>query len=159
MTTQAQQRKELLQAAIDSGRLEIIAIERDEVTAANTLGDLASEHINGYTETANMRKEKYHSLARRKLRKLANLLGLTAKDYRLDTNKGGPAVCGETTLHTDSLYIQVSQSCMGPGHEILFRRCNGRGDYCGDVNHFAPARRLDDVADFFDGLRRAGVLR
>lgn len=151
-------RKQVLQAAIDSGRMEIIAIEADEVSRANTLGDLASEHIDAYSEAGAARKKKYHSIARRKLRKLANLLGLTAKDYRLDTNRGGIAVCGETTLHTDTLYVQVSQSCMGRGNEILFRKCNGRKDYGGARNHFAPAHRLDDVADFRDGLKRAGVL-
>lgn len=158
MTTQAQQRKQLLQAAIDSGRLEIVAIEADEVAAANTLGDLAAERIDAYSEAGHARKEKYHSIARRKLRRLANQLGLTAKDYRLSTNRGGIAVCGETTLHTDTLYIQVSQSCLGKGHEIMFRNVTSRTDYTGDHNRFAPARRLDDVADFLDGLRRAGVI-
>ena len=158
MTTQAQQRKQILRAAIDSGRLEILHIEHDEVSAANTLHDLARERIQGYTETQHARKQKYHSLARRKLRKLANLMGLTAKDYRLSTNKAGPAVCGETTLHTDKLYIQVSQSSVGRGMDILYRRCNGRKDYTGAGNRFAPAKRLDDVIDFYDTLRAARLV-
>lgn len=157
MTTQAQQRKQLLKAAIDSGRAEIVAIERDEVAAANTLADLAAERIDGYTDAGHARKEKYHSIARRKLRRLANEMGLTAKDYRLDTNRGGIAVCGETTLHTDTLYIQISQHIFGRGSDIMFRRCNGRKDYCGRENNFVPARRLDDVADFLDTLRRLGM--
>ena len=157
MTTM-NERKRILAAAIESDRLEIIAISNEQVQTANTLGDLSSERISAYDVAGNHRKEKYHSMARRKLRKLANLMGLTAKDYRLSTNKGGIAVCGETTLHTDTLYVQVSQSCMGKGHEILFRNCDGRKDYSGKRNHFAPAHRLDDVADFRDGLQRAGVL-
>jgi hypothetical protein len=151
-------RRAILESQIEAGRLEIIELDQDEVNRANTLGDLAARHIDAYSNTGAARKEKYHSLARRKLRKVANLLGLTAKDYRLSTNRGGIAVCGETTLHMDKLYIQVSQSAIGPGREILFRNCDGRTDYCGKQNHFVPARRLDDVADFLDSLRRAGVI-
>jgi hypothetical protein len=151
-------RRQQLEALIESGHAEIIAIDGDNVKRANTLGDLASERITAYDAAGEARKAKYHSMARRKLGKLANLLGLTAKDYRLDTNYGGIAGCGETTLHTESLYVQVSQSCLGKGHEILFRKCSDRGDYFGGTNHFAPAHRLDDVADFRDGLQRAGVL-
>lgn len=151
-------RKQELRENMALCHAEVIAIEADEVKRANTLSDLAAERIDGYTEAGAARKKKYHSLARRKLRKLANELGLTSKDYRLGTNTAGPAVCGETTLHTDSLYIQVSQSCLGKGYEILFRKCDGRTDYSGGTNHFAPAHRLDDVADFRDGLRRAGLI-
>lgn len=152
------QRKNALRDTMAAAVAEMAAIEADEVARANTLGDLAAAQINGYTDTAAARKAKYHSLARRKLRRLANLLGLASKDYRLSTNAAGPAVCGETTLHTDALYIQVSQSALGSGHEILFRRCKGRDDYSGAQNYFAPARRLDDVADFYDGLQRAGLI-
>ena len=151
-------RRAILENMIASGQMEIIEIDADEVSRANTLGDLAGQRIDAYSNVGAARKEKYHSLARRKLRKLANLIGLTAKDYDLRTNKGGIAVCGETTLHMDDLYIQVSQSALGRGHEILFRKCKGRKDYTGHHNHFAPAHRLDDVADFLDGLRRAGVI-
>jgi hypothetical protein len=151
-------RRAILENQIEAGRLEIIELDQDEVNRANTLGDLASKHIDAYSNTGAARKEKYHSLARRKLRKVANLLGLTAKDYRLSTNRGGIAVCGETTLHTDKFYIQVSQSAIGPGTEILYRKCNGRTDYSGGFNSFAPARRLDDVADFLDSMRRVGII-
>lgn len=151
-------RRAIIENMIEAGRLEIVEIDADDLKRANTLADLAGKHIDAYSNTGHARKEKYHSLARRKLRKLANLLGLTAKDYRLSTNKGGIAVCGETTLHTDSLYVQVSQSAFGRGQEIMFRKCDGRKDYCGGFNHFTSAGRLDDVADFADGLRRAGVI-
>lgn len=151
-------RRAMLEQMIEAGKLEIVEIDTDDVMKANTLADLAKKQINAYTNAGNARKNKYHSIARRKLRKFANLLCLTAKDYRLDTNAGGIAVCGETTLHTDTLYIQVSQSCFGVGNEIMFRRCNGRSDYTGKQNHFAPAGRLDDVADFREALNRAGIL-
>ncbi len=151
-------RKQVLQAAVDSGRLEIIHIENDEVKAANTLAGLASERITGYSESDHDRKEKYHKRARRQLGRLATLLGLKTDDYDLRLNRAGPAVCGETTLHTDTLYIQVSQSSLGRGHEIMYRRCKGRKDYSGGQNHFGPASRLDDVENFRDILHAARLI-
>jgi len=109
-----------------------------------TLTTIASNHISGYTEDGHNDKMLFHRLAKSKLRKVAKALGLAPGEYDLRTNKAGPAVCGETTLHTDSLYVQVSQSCMGPGNEILFRACDGRKDYCGKRNNFAGISALDD---------------
>ena len=52
---------------------------------------------------------------------------------------------GEITLHHDTVYIQVSQSSMGPENGVLIRTCEGRRDYTGGRNHFAPLRLLDDT--------------
>ena len=61
------------------------------------------------------------------------------------SNAGGVAVSGEITLHHDTVYIQVSQSSMGPENGVLIRTCEGRRDYTGGRNHFAPLRLLDDT--------------
>ena len=114
-----------------------------------TLTMTCSEHINGYTDAAHANKMAFHRLAKQKLRKVAKALGLAPGDYDLRTNKAGPAVCGETTLHTNNLYVQVSQSCMGPGNEILCRRCEGRKDYTGKRNNFAGIAALDDDPEGF----------
>jgi hypothetical protein len=151
-------REEFLRDQIADNIVELDCMAQLEVKNANNLGTLASVPIDAYSRAGDGRKIKYHRIAKRQLRLLAKALGLATSDYRLDTNKGGIAVCGETTLHTDTLYIQVSQSCLGPGHEIMFRQCEGRQDYGGKRNHFAPAHRLDDVQDFAEGLRRAGIL-
>jgi hypothetical protein len=82
-------------------------------------------------------KRLFHTHARRQLRALAAALGLDDDLYDLRSNEGGIAVSGEITLHADRLYVQVSQSCMGPDAGILFRSCNGRRDYVGGVNNFA----------------------
>lgn len=133
-------------------------IKQDEVRQADTLAELAAVPIDAYTREGDARKLKFHHRAARQLRRLAKLIGLEGSEYDIHSNKGGIAVCGEVTLHTDSLYVQVGQSCLGPGHEIMFRKVEGRKDYSGDRNRFASAGRLDDVADFAEGLRRAGVL-
>lgn len=151
-------REEFLREQIADNMAELDSMAQLEVKNANNLRTLASEHIDAYSRAGDSRKIKYHRMAKRQLRRLAKVLGLEGSQFRLDTNMGGIAVCGETTLHTDTLYVQVSQSCLGPGHEIMFRQCESREDYCGKRNHFAPAYRLDDVEDFAAGLRRAGVI-
>jgi hypothetical protein len=47
------------------------------------------------------------------------------------------AVSGEVTLHSDRLYVQVSQPATGHDSGILFRICEGREDYVGGANNFS----------------------
>ncbi len=132
-------------------------IRQDEVRQAKSLADLTSVPIDAYTPEGEDRKKKFHHRAARQLRLLAMELGLKNGEYDIDSNKAGIAVCGEVTLHTDSLYIQVSNG-LGRGQEIMFRKCESRQDYSGDRNRWAAAGKLDDVKDFAISLQRAGVL-
>lgn len=88
-------------------------------------------------------KAAFHRTAKAALTELAKALGLREGEYDLRSNQGGIAVSGEVILHGDQLYVQVSQSVLGPGSEILYRKCRGRNDYTGFRNHFAPANMLD----------------
>lgn len=133
-------------------------IKQDEVRQADTLAELLSVPIDAYSREGDARKIKFHRKAARLLKTLATVLGLEGSQYDIRSNKGGIAVCGEVTLHTDSLYVQVGQMALGSGYEVMFRQCEGREDYCGKHNHFTSAKRLDDVQDFAEGLRRAGVV-
>lgn len=90
-------------------------------------------------------KSAFHRNAKRALKKLADEMNLAGTDYDLRTNKGGIAVSGEITLHTDDVYVQVSQPFGGKGSEILIRTCKDRKDYTGGQNHFAAISRLDDI--------------
>lgn len=90
-------------------------------------------------------KEQFHTVARTRLRQLAKALGLPKGGYDIRSNKGGPAVSGEVTLHGEEIYIQASQSVMGNQNGILIRTCEGRTDYTGGPNHFAPLSMLDDT--------------
>lgn len=90
-------------------------------------------------------KRSFHATARRRLRKLADLLGWAPNSYDLHNNQGGIAVSGEITLHHDRIYIQVSQPATGHDTGILIRTCEGRRDYHGGRNHFASLRLLDDL--------------
>src|SRR3989344_839951 len=78
-------------------------------------------------------KREFHSKAGKVLRKLAKLLRFAERDYDLRHNQGGIAVSGEVTLHSDRLYVQVSDAPFG----VLWRSCEGRKDYCGAPNQWA----------------------
>jgi len=100
-------------------------------------------------------KANFHNTAKRRLRKLASLLALAPGEYDLRSNKAGPAVCGEITLHTPRVYVQISQSASLGG--ILYRTCEGRKDYTGGQNHFAPLEMLDDLPTLRE--RVEGIMR
>ena len=93
-------------------------------------------------------KKAFHREGKKVLRKLAALMGLKKGEYDVRSNMGGIAVSGEVTLHTDRLYVQIDQTIMGPQSVILMRTCDGRKDYTGGMNHFAPITALTDLDRF-----------
>lgn len=99
-------------------------------------------------------KVRWHSQARAHLRALARALELEAGTYDIRSSYGGIAVSGESTLHGDHVYVQISQSCMGAGHSVLYRRCNGRKDYTGARNHFASLHDLHNIEGLAAAIER-----
>lgn len=91
------------------------------------------------------RKNAFHHAARTQLKALANHLGWTNCSYDLRSNLAGIAVCGDTTLHHDHIYISVSQCRPGAGTGILIRSCKGLKDFVGGTNAYAPLELLGDV--------------
>jgi hypothetical protein len=94
-------------------------------------------------------KSAFHVNVRRRLRHLADALGLATEAYDLRSNQGGIAVSGEIILHTDRLYVHVSQPATGHDTGVMFRTCEGRKDYCGGPNNFASLdllNRSDELA-------------
>jgi hypothetical protein len=100
----------------------------------------------------------FHSQARRRLLDLAAALRLAPHEFDLRRNDGGIAVSGEATLHNDRLYVQVSQPATGNDTGILFRSCEGRRDYTGGRNHFAPLDLLNHPAALAPLIRRKVLL-
>jgi hypothetical protein len=90
-------------------------------------------------------KRRFHATARARLRKLAAALDFTPDTFDLRSNEAGIAVSGEITLHHDCVYVQVSQPAMGFDSGILMRTVEGRRDYTGGRNHFAPLSLLDEI--------------
>lgn len=99
-------------------------------------------------------KRAFLAAARSRLRKLATALGFPKSSFDLRSNPGGIAVSGEVTLHHEQVYIQVSQPATGADSGILIRRCQGRRDYTGGRNHFAPLHLLDDVPELARHVRQ-----
>jgi len=102
-------------------------------------------------------KQRFHTAARARLRRLATTLRFPLGSFDLRSNLGGIAVSGEITRHHDDVYIQVCQRASGAPRVrpeagprtgfsgILIRTCQGRRDYTGGGNHLAPLRLLDDA--------------
>lgn len=68
---------------------------------------------------------------------------------------GGVAVSGEAILHSETIYVQLSQGRTGPGHKILFRSVEGRTDYTGGPNNWASVDELIEPIAFAARIRRA----
>lgn len=80
-------------------------------------------------------KQRGRQKGRKLLKAVADELGLAKGQYDLRWNPGGIAVFGETTLHTDHVYVQY-EAHRGLG--ILVRVCKGRKDFRGGPNNFLP---------------------
>jgi hypothetical protein len=102
-------------------------------------------------------KRLFHNHARRRLFKLAEVLGFIPGTYDLRSNEGGIAVSGEVTLHADRVYVQVSQPATGRDTGILFRSCEGRRDYVGGPNNFASLDLLHRPAELARRIKTAGL--
>jgi hypothetical protein len=87
-------------------------------------------------------KKAFHSEGKRLLKLLAAEMGLQPADYNISSSLGGIAVPGDVILHTDHLYISVSQRCKHNHTAILYRTCSGRKDYCGHHNCYANITSL-----------------
>ena len=103
--------------------------------------------MDGYTDDGKA-KDNYHKKARAIFKKLANNLGLKPGQFSIRTNKAGPAVIGETTLHAENIYVQVGSTA-----GILYRSCNGQKDYSGGHNNWAPNEMMDDLDALTNRIR------
>lgn len=104
-----------------------------------------SVSFNEYSDVGASAKDAMHRQGSTFLRKLAASLGLEKGDFDVRSNRAGIAVSGEVTLHSDDIYIQMSESCLGErGLSLLYRTCSHRKDYCGHTNNFIHLSRLRD---------------
>lgn len=112
---------------------------------------LLTADLNGYSEEAQNRKISFHKAAKKLLSSIAKNLGIQ-QPYRLDTNMGGIAVAGETTLHADTIYIQLCKGMSGQGNQIMYRTCTSQKDFSGGQNKFVS------LSDFADQSKQRKVL-
>ncbi len=119
---------------------------------------LLSRNINQYSDIGAARKHAFHKDGRRFLKRLAAAVGLPKDSFEVRVNRGGIAVSGEVTLHSETLYVQLYESVIRPGVDMLYRRCRGRRDYCGEENHFADPAALDDAQRMERFVRNLRIL-
>jgi hypothetical protein len=106
---------------------------------------LKGEAINAYSSEGLERKKAFHKDGKKFLRQLAAQLALRPGSIEIRSNVGGIAVSGEVTLHSERLYVQLSES-MGPGVQILYRYCEGLKDYTGGTNNWYSVELLKTSA-------------
>ena len=99
------------------------------------------------------RKQRFHVVARARLRQLATELHWPKGSFDLRSNQGGIAVSGEITLHHAQVYVQVCQPATRCDTGILIRTCRDRRDYSGGPNHFDALSLLDDIPAFAARVR------
>lgn len=130
-----------------------------EIEMSSILNGMVARGVTG-PHPSGSKKCIFHKTAKRLLAQIArNSLRLLPNQYDLSSNMGGPAVSGEITLHTDALYIQVSESPFGPVKaNVLVRRCVGRKDFCGEQNHYCDAELLENPEGFNEWLQRRGLI-
>jgi hypothetical protein len=75
--------------------------------------------------------------------------------YDMRNNKGGIAVSGEITMHSAHLYVQACQPATGHDSGLMFRTCQGRGDYTGGRNNFASLDLLNEPEQLACTIRNA----
>lgn len=88
-------------------------------------------------------KRAFHDAAYMQLRLLGNALALMRFQYNLRVDAGDITDSGQVILHSDRLYVQVSQPADGADTGILFRTCRSRRDAAGGENHYAPLELLN----------------
>ena len=119
---------------------------------------LLSRRINEYSDMGAARKHAFHKDGRRFLRRLAAAVGLPKGSFDVRSNLGGIAVSGEVTLHSDTLYVQLYESVCRSGVAVLYRRCRGRRDYCGEANFFVDPAALQDAERMEQFVRNLRIL-
>ena len=113
--------------------------------------------IDGYSDAGQTKKDAYHRAGKKFLRELAKEIGLEKGAFDIRSNVAGIACSGEVDLHGESIYVQLSESCMHPGLSILYRTCKGREDCCGGRNRFVSVNDLtnnDRLESFIIECRR-----
>ena len=110
------------------------------------------EDVSGYSDEAQARKDTFHRLASLVLISLADAMHLPPRSYTVHSNKGGIAVGGEVTLHSDEFYVQLGV----PSHlGILYRRCKNRDDCTGGPNQWAPWVSLLSLDTLAERIKKA----
>jgi hypothetical protein len=99
-------------------------------------------------------KRTFLAQGRTALIRLAEQLGLDARDYDLRTTRGAADESGEIVLHGDEIWVRLRIDPITPGQEVTYRRVRGRRDEFGDRSRRATVADLLVPELFAARLRR-----
>lgn len=89
------------------------------------------------------KKETFHRNYSKILRAIAKGMGLPTGSYTVRSNKAGPDILGEVTLHGERIYLQVGGSLCEPDRpDVMYRSCKGQKDYTGGMNRWDITARM-----------------
>lgn len=114
--------------------------------------------IDAYSDSGAAKKDAFHKQGKAFMRKLAEALSLDKGTFDVRSNMGGIAVSGEITLHGESIYVQLDESCIHTGCSIMFRTCKGRDDCTGGSNNFIAVNDLLDDHRYSNFIERCKLL-
>lgn len=145
-------------ARVTEGRPDTVTLRQacmDRIAALRRFPELQVLAIRGvaHDEPA---KARFHADGRAAMRRLADALGLDPSLYDIRSNRAGPAVSGEVTLHGEEVWVQLSLGAMGPDNEVCYRRVRDRHDHCGKRNHWTSVCALF-APDRFAATLRQGL--
>ena len=120
-----------------------ISQKRIKAFVANATGS----PIQAYDDFGAARKALFAKEAKAIARELAKLMGLPKGSYEIRYNPGGIAVCGDVHLHGEGIYVDFSQTCLGPDWGFMYRSCKGQKDYTGGQNRWMPWKQLLDLPE------------
>ncbi len=92
-------------------------------------------------------KDRWHRLARRIIRVLAENMGLERVEYDLRTFKWKDSFPGETVFHAQRIYVKLEISGFSRDIGFMCKRCEGRKDFTGGVVHYLKWESLLDMKD------------
>jgi hypothetical protein len=90
-----------------------------------------------------MNKQEFAALGKKLAKFIAKSLGLQKGSYTVRWNPGGDAVSGEVVLHTEHLYINLGQSCLG--NQFMYRWVKDQNDYIGGRNRWMNFTELLNI--------------
>lgn len=92
---------------------------------------LLVETANGLTEEGTARKVAVHREGKSFLSKLGASLGHIIGAYTVRSNQGSPAVCGEVTLQSEDISLQLHKGFIQPGLSLSVTSCTSSFDLSG----------------------------
>lgn len=127
------------------------------MTPHQFIRQVTSGTIQGYSVVEAEIKRDWLNTGKRILRALAKDLGLQPGSYDIRINPAGLACSGDVHLHGEWIYVDLSQTALGPDFGFMWRGCSGRKDYTGHQNQWSKWDTLLNLKELADKMRKVAA--